>query len=178
MRRQLGGKLFAKIWYPTRNFEYSEIQTRNTQILTWVRPAPGSVIFGLFPTNIFSNSFSSNFQQVREAFIYSQCEVGSLTDSSTPHACYQNHWKKFLLGNGSHPCSNSTSANSNNLGCCHFWTASLQNNLMAIMKVMRMASGRGNSHFNIDYFLKPFLDNQDLLRYQLTKNPFLINGKG
>ena len=36
------------------------------------------------------------------------------------------------------------------------------------MKVMRMATGRGKSHFNITDFLQPFFENKNLMRY-----PFL-----
>ena len=39
------------------------------------------------------------------------------------------------------------------------------------MKVMRMASGRGQSHFNITDFLQPFYGDMNLVRY-----PFKING--
>ena len=33
-----------------------------------------------------------------------------------------------------------------------------------------MASGRGQSHFNVTDFLQPFLDNLELIRYPLNLN--------
>ena len=36
------------------------------------------------------------------------------------------------------------------------------------MKIMRMATGRGKSHFNITDFLQPFVEHENLVRY-----PFL-----
>jgi hypothetical protein len=38
------------------------------------------------------------------------------------------------------------------------------------MKVMRMASGRGQSHFNFSDFLQPFLNNMDVVKYPLNMN--------
>ena len=35
---------------------------------------------------------------------------------------------------------------------------------------MRMASGRGQSHFNVTDFLQPFLDNLELNHYPLNLN--------
>ena len=35
---------------------------------------------------------------------------------------------------------------------------------------MRMASGRGQSHFNIEDFLRPFQQNLELIRYPLNQN--------
>ena len=37
---------------------------------------------------------------------------------------------------------------------------------------MRMASGRGQSHFNVCDFLQPFFENLELIRY-----PFNLNNK-
>ena len=54
--------------------------------------------------------------------------------------------------------------------CCHFWSSSLDHNLTPIMKVMRMASGRGQSHFNFSDFLQPFLNNMDVVKYPLNMN--------
>jgi hypothetical protein len=43
-----------------------------------------------------------NQQQIRDAFIYSQCKVGSLKSQfatvSTAHMCFENGWKEFLKG--------------------------------------------------------------------------------
>ena len=56
----------------------------------------------------------------------------------------------------------------NSSNCCHFWSRSIDHNLTPIMKVMRMASGRGQSHFNISDFLQPFLNNMDVVKYPLN----------
>ena len=58
----------------------------------------------------------------------------------------------------------------NSSNCCHFWSRSIDHNLTPIMKVMRMASGRGQSHFNISDFLQPFLNNMDVAKYPLNMN--------
>ena len=72
-----------------------------------------------------------------------------------------------------HPCNMDLDKqwyNKNASTCCHFWSSSLEHKLTPIMKVMRMASGRGQSHFNISDFLQPFLNNMDLVKYPLNKN--------
>ena len=51
--------------------------------------------------------------------------------------------------------------------CCHYWTSLLQHQLIPIMKVMRMAIGRGQSHFNVSDFLQPFVANEDKIHYKL-----------
>ena len=35
---------------------------------------------------------------------------------------------------------------------------------------MRMASGRGQSHFNVNDFLQPFMKNQGFVRYPMNVN--------
>ena len=73
-------------------------------------------------------------------------------------------WNTFLNKNQQHPC------NVNGSKCCHFWTSYLQHDLKPIMKVMRMATGRGQSHFNVTDFLQPFIQNVNKLRYPLNFN--------
>ena len=52
--------------------------------------------------NYKGDSTDINQQQIRDAFIYSQCEAGSLesqfSTSSTPHICFEKGWKEFLKG--------------------------------------------------------------------------------
>ena len=38
------------------------------------------------------------------------------------------------------------------------------------MKIMRMASGRGKSHFDVGSYLKPFLEQKQILKYPLNIN--------
>ena len=54
--------------------------------------------------------------------------------------------------------------------CCHYWTTLLQHELKPIMKVMRMAAGRGQSQCNTMNYMAPYLENPDLLRYPLNNN--------
>ena len=54
--------------------------------------------------------------------------------------------------------------------CCHYWSSSLDHNLTPLMKVMRMASGRGQSHLNISDFLQPFLNDMEVVKYPLKQN--------
>ena len=106
----------------------------------------------------------------REAFLFSQCEMKTLGHGTRGyHPCFdadlnQAHWEEFLSGSGKHPCDEGSNK------CCNFWTTHLQHRLLPIMKVMRMASGRGQSHFNTKDFMKPFLENPELLRYPLNNN--------
>ena len=79
----------------------------------------------------------------------------------------------YILDYRMHPCNMDLDKhwyNNNASTCCHFWSSSLEHKLTPIMKVMRMASGRGQSHFNISDFLQPFLNNMDLVKYPLNKN--------
>ena len=39
-----------------------------------------------------------------------------------------------------------------------------------IIQVMRMASGRGQSHFNVTDFLEPFMQNLEMVHYPLNHN--------
>ena len=73
-------------------------------------------------------------------------------------------WYTFLYENHQHPCNITGSK------CCHFWTSALNHNLKPIMKVMRMATGRGQSHFNISDFLEPFIENNNTMTYPLDVN--------
>jgi hypothetical protein len=63
-----------------------------------------------------------------------------------------------------HPCDGE---NPNN--CCGFWTSKLGNNIKAIMKVMRMASRRGQSGLDIEHFMKPFENKTALLKYNVNQ---------
>ena len=73
----------------------------------------------------------------------------------------------YMLDYHMHPCNELDEHwyNKNASTCCHFWSSSLEHKLTPIMKVMRMASGRGQSHFNISDFLQPFLNNMDVIKY-------------
>ena len=126
-----------------------------------------SILTSAFNYKEFSDGTSE--QQVRDTFMYSQCEMGTLRQQlGTPHACHENGWKKFHSGNSLHPCETNETMDNYDMNCCNFWTGFLRNNLKPIMKVMRMASGRGNSHFNLTDFLRPFLENSKLIRYSMN----------
>ena len=111
----------------------------------------------------------TNTKSTKEAFLYSQCKMNTLTMSDF-HSCYTNKWHHFIQKKKSHPCKNSTfNTWSTTYGtenkCCHFWTSILQHKLKPIMRVMRMASGRGQSHFNVSDFIQPFLEHtEDIVR--------------
>ena len=118
------------------------------------------------------HSGQTNTQSTKQTFMYSQCEMKTLTLSDF-HYCLANKWFQFVEGKKTHPC-NSTS--SNTVGptygmedkCCFFWTSILQHKIKPIMRVMRMASGRGQSHFNVSDFLQPFLEKENnTVRYPL-----------
>ena len=80
-----------------------------------------------------------NFRNNRDAFPYTQCEMGTITQRSL-HACYHGHdsmgygqqtWIEYLDGRNKtlHPCL------TENQDCCNFWTSALQNQLQPMMKV-------------------------------------------
>jgi hypothetical protein len=72
-----------------------------------------------------------------------------------------------------HPCNIDQDGNAlkmNSSNCCHFWSSSLDHNRTPLMKVMRMATGRGQSHLNISDFLQPFLNNMEVVKYPLKQN--------
>ena len=52
--------------------------------------------------NYKGDSTDINQQQIRDAFIYSQCKAGSLKSDfaidSTPHICFEKGWNKFVKG--------------------------------------------------------------------------------
>ena len=74
-------------------------------------------------------------------------------------------------------CSKNMSMNIKN-PCCNFWTNVLQNKLRPIMTVMRMASGRGRSHFNVTDLMQPLVKHMKLARYPLkTYSNSLIKDK-
>ena len=50
---------------------------------------------------------------------------------------------KHVLG---HPCENDKQES---IKCCHFWTKNMDNNLEAMMKIMRFAKRRGNPGFDL-----------------------------
>ena len=89
------------------------------------------------------------------------------------HYCLTNKWIPFVENGGKHPC-NVTKFNtwSEQYGienkCCFFWTSLLKHKIKPIMRVMRMASGRGKSHFNVSDFLQPFVNKEkSTARYPL-----------
>ena len=126
-----------------------------------------SILTSTFNYKEFSSDTSE--QHVRDTFLYSQCEMETLKQElGTPHACYKAGWKTFLSKNSLHPCETNETMHSSHINCCHFWTGFLRNKLKPIMKVMRMASGRGNSHFNLTDFLQPFLENSELVKYSMN----------
>ena len=59
------------------------------------------------------------------------------------------------------PCSNDAE-------CCQKWTNLMANNLKAIMKVMRFANRRGQSHYELTSLINN--DNYRMLQYNLTPN--------
>ena len=118
------------------------------------------------------HSGQSSKKETKENFMFSQCEMKTLTPSDF-HFCLTNKWFQFVDKGKTHPC-NTTSFNewSTNYGiedkCCFFWTSILKHKIKPIMRVMRMASGRGQSHFNFSDFIQPFLENENnTVRYPL-----------
>jgi hypothetical protein len=98
---------------------------------------------------------------IQQAFVYSQCKT---TDdfASGLNTCLIS-WRGLLESNQTHPCDGE---NPNN--CCGFWTSKLGHNIKAIMKVMRMASRRGQSGLDMEHFMKPFENKSALLKYNVN----------
>ena len=112
----------------------------------------------------YGNTGMLNEQNI--PFPYSQCKAGTL---ETFDQCSKLAEKSV--------CHMNMSLDANQ-PCCNFWTQSLQNNLKPIMMVMKMASRRGQSHFNTTEFIKPFASQMNITRYPLKiKDPVMMRDK-
>ena len=107
------------------------------------------------------HSRKERMQYSKDIFAYSKCSLNRMSTSATFHQCFVNYWREYLKDGKIHPCDKSPF-------CCHFWTKSMNNNLRSIMQVMRMAIGRGKSHFNVTNFLQPYLKDSKYLKYPLN----------
>ena len=130
-------------------------------------PSNDSISLFELPSMFAQHVQDDAIQPTRDSFIFSQCERNTI--QSSLHHCYKKYWEQVLFGGAEHPCEkNLTDLNWDN--CCHIWTTILQHRLKPIMKVMRMASGRGQSHFNVSNLLKPFSDNSYLSRFSFNES--------
>ena len=68
-------------------------------------------------------------------FPYSQCDIGTLQS-----------FEKCVRDSKEGKCNKNMTSNPNE-PCCNFWTTFLGHDLKPIMRVMRMASGRGIINF-------------------------------
>ena len=85
-----------------------------------------------------------------------------------------------------HPCNSSTfNSWSTTYGienkCCHFWTSILKHKIVPIMRVMRMASGRGQEydqieqwHWMIVFVLRCFFQLFTFLNFRRSSLPITI----
>jgi hypothetical protein len=100
---------------------------------------------------------------IQQAFVYSQCKTTDDFPSRLEFNTCMIRWRRMLENNMTHPCDRE---NPNN--CCGFWTSKLGHNIKAIMKVMRMASRRGQSGLDMEHFMKPFENKSALLKYKVN----------
>ena len=130
-------------------------------------PSNGSISLFDLPSMFAQHVQDDARQRTKDVFIFSQCEKNTIQGSL--HQCYTEDWKRFLHGDEHPYCKNNETEGFRN-NCCHMWTSILQHRLKPIMKVMRMASGRGKSHFNVTDLLGPFFENLDLVRFSFNVN--------
>ena len=121
-------------------------------------------------SNVYSQDAAGKVP-AHQAFPVSQCTYD--TSHTSFFECADSEWADYFRGEGSHPCDG-------NNKCCRFWTNLVNYKLGPIMKVMRMATGRGQSHFNFSEFLEPFnhleiFKNLDLKRKESQLDDFFID---
>ena len=100
--------------------------------------------------------WSMNFEgksPTSQAFPVTQCKHDTIF-SQDFFMCYNELWQRYIEDNDVHPCNSTDSYLKSK--CCHYWTTLLNHRLDPIMKVMRIAMGRGRSHLNISELLDPF----------------------
>ena len=114
------------------------------------------------------NIHHTNEAQTAEAFPVSQCEHKTMHRNNI-FTCFEDSWKLFMEGSAQHPCKEGKE----NKKCCHYWTRQMNFNLKAIMLVMRMAIGRGLSHFNVTDFMLPFYEQKEYSRFVKFHNQLI-----
>ncbi len=75
-------------------------------------------------------------------------------------------WTKYMSGNNKHPCDaeedqfyiEGKKAETIAKSCCHFWSKLTGNDVTNVMKIMRLASRRGQPLLDIEDFLAPYLN--------------------
>ena len=110
-----------------------------------------------FNAKEWNKKYGQTFYGLKEQnipFPYTQCKAGTL---ETFEQCSKLAEMGVFQKNMS----------MDNQPCFNFWTQSLQNNLKPIMMVMRIASRRGQSHFNTTEFVQPFAAQMNITRYTL-----------
>jgi hypothetical protein len=100
---------------------------------------------------------------IQQAFVYSQCKTTENFANGFVFSTCMLYWRQFLENNMTHPCDIEIQTN-----CCGFWTSKLGHNIKAIMKVMRMASRRGQSGLDMQHFMKPFEKKSAPLKYNVN----------
>ncbi len=93
----------------------------------------------------------SRWQTVTQLFPFGLCSHN--IDIQESQVICWDLWLKYIQGETEHHPCNVT----NNQGpCCHYWTKQMDNNLNAIMTVMKLATGRGQNLFDVQKTLQPF----------------------
>ena len=70
--------------------------------------------------SMFRPSAEIKKSYAKEAFLYSQCPQGTLSNSGF-NECYRQYWSLYLINNTiAHPCKITPE-------CCHFWTKVVKN---------------------------------------------------
>ena len=100
-------------------------------------------------------------EKLRNSFVFSQCMKNTIFNPVTFHGCYLPIMEANLTN---HPCN---SDNSELKRCCNLWSNMIYQELLPIMKVMRMATGRGQSHFYVSDLLRQASKSENVLRYPL-----------
>ena len=97
--------------------------------------------------------------QTRDLYPYSQCQN---SNEIIMKLCLD-AWYSFMNENKTHPCETKPK-------CCNIWPKIMKNSHLPIMRVMRMASMRGQSHYKFEDFLQPFIQNNEKMKYPVNIN--------
>ena len=102
-----------------------------------------------------------------EGFPYSMCQYQpSVMISSMDDVCFDQWHEYYELGTGKHPCD----FKDRKPLCCHYLLEKINHNLTPLMKVMRVASRRGQNLLDMVDLLDPFLtNNTNGVRYPMNK---------
>ena len=102
-------------------------------------------------------------KEASQVFIHSHCAAlkkdPELTNNNKD--CYNGIWSQNGIKN--YPCKVGQEQDQ----CCNYWSKQLGHKLKPIMKIMRMAIGRGISHLNLTDFLTPFIEKPSIVRYKM-----------